>query len=222
MEFFLAFVQAIPVSFAALLPVVNPIGTAIILLGMTDGADQKTRKALALAVARNTVFLLFGVLLGGSYLLEFFGITVPIVQTAGGAVLASMGWNLLNQKDSPATAKAASSGPVDPDTYFQRTFYPFTFPISVGPGSVAVALTLSAHTSHATVIDTALGKAGALVAILGVAVLVYLCVAYSTRLVARLGANGTSVLMRLIAFIVVCIGAQISWTGLHALLLSLR
>lgn len=218
MDELLILVKSIPVSFAALMPVINPIGTAIILLSLTEGASNDTRKALAKTIAWNSAALLLVLLLGGSYLLSFFGITVPIVQAAGGIVLAAMGWNLLNRSDDAPGDGAGAAQTTDPKAYLQRTFYPFTFPITVGPGGVAVALTLSAHTSHATLLETALGKGGAFIGIIANAVLVYFCFLYANRIVARLGPGGTSALMRLIAFVVLCIGAQISWSGFRTLL----
>jgi len=210
--------EAVPVAFMALMPVVNPIGTAIILLSLTDGIDSPTRRTLAKKIAINTVALLTAMILGGSYLLAFFGISVPIVQLAGGFVLATMGWNLLNQKDPPPDHADSGPIPTSPESFLAKTFYPFTFPITVGPGSVAVALTLSAHSQRESFAVTAVHQAGALIGILGVAAMVYVCFVYSNRLAQRLGPVGTSVLMRLIAFIVVCIGAEISWSGLKTLL----
>lgn len=216
------FAKTVPLSFVALMPVVNPVGTAIILLGLTDGASDAVRTAIAKRIAINTLVLLTVVLLGGSYLLIFFGISVPIVQVAGGGVLMSMGWGMLNRSDEPATEPQAAGASHAATNPFSKTFYPFTFPVTVGPGVIAVTLTLSAHASHATLAETAAVQAGAFLAIVGVAIVVYVCFAYSNRLAARLGPNGTSVLLRLIAFVVICIGAEISWTGIRTLVLGLR
>lgn len=219
MDWLLPLAKSIPVAFAALLPVINPLGTAIILLSLTEGASDATRKQLARAVAVNTTILLLVLLRAGSYLLSFFGISVPIVQTAGGFVLASMGWNLLNQQTDSSETKSVTDR--DERSFAAKTFYPFTFPITVGPGGVAVALTLSAHTTDPTLSSTLLGKAGACLGILGNAIVVYFAFAYSNRIASRLGPTGLSVMMRLIAFIVVCIGAEISWTGIQALIAGL-
>jgi multiple antibiotic resistance protein len=213
----LVFLKAAPLAFIAFLPVINPIGTAFILLGLTREADERTRRQLARRIAQNTVLFLAVILMGGKFLLSFFGITVPIVQAAGGLVLAAMGWNLLNQNDfddkthEPAAEASTAS-------YWERAFYPFTFPITAGPGCVAVALTLSAHTSQGSWEATAAGQAGAVVGIVANAVIVYGCFAYAQFVAARLGKTGLNVMMRLISFLVVCIGAEICWTGVRALL----
>ncbi len=212
--------KAISVSLAALLPVVNPIGTTVILFGMTPGASPGSRRQLAMSVSRNTILILAILLLLGSYLLALFGISVPVVQMAGGLVLAAMGWQMLNQpeqKESPV--EQADSYTQDLDS---KMFYPFTFPITVGPGCVAVVLTLSAHTTHDGWTQTGFVKLGALIGIVLVGIVMYLCLAYSNRIVDKLGKKGTSVLMRLMAFIVVCIGAQISWAGVSTLVAGLK
>ena len=217
MNLLVIFLKAVPLSFVALLPVINPIGTSFILLGLTPDADKETHRLLARRIAWNTIGLLSGILLSGKFLLAFFGITVPIVQVAGGLVLASMGWNLLDQNVFDAKTHE-SAGEMLSASYWERTFYPFTFPLTVGPGGVAVVLTLSAHTSHETFEATAIGQAGAFLGIVGNALLVYLCFAYSQVVAIRLGKAGVNVMMRLISFIVVCIGAEICWTGARSLL----
>ena len=210
------FLTTIPLVFAAIFPVLNPIGSAIIVLPLTGGIDQPTRHMLAKKVAGNTLFLLSVVLLAGSPLMAFFGISIPVVQVAGGLVLASMGWKSLSADDpidneGPGD-RAASKSLVD------QTFYPFTFPITVGPGSVAITLTLSAHTTQTQVLGTLVAQSGAVIAFIGLAITVYLSFAYTSALVRRTGPSGTKVIMRLMSFIILCIGAQICWSGIDALL----
>lgn len=209
--------KAVPVSFTALMPCVNPIGTAIILSSLTNGADPKTRKQLARRIAFNAAALLIGSLLIGSHLLQFFGVSIPIVQAVGGFVLASMGWKMLNKQDSAEDHDKSTAVVSESSSLWSRVFYPFTFPITVGPGCVAVAITLSAHSQKGDVIGTALAQTGDIIGILAVSALVYLCFQYSAFVMRSLGESGTAVLMRLISFLVTCIGIQISWEGLQVL-----
>jgi multiple antibiotic resistance protein len=209
--------KAVPISFTALMPCVNPIGTAIILSSLTAGSDPTTRKQLARRVAINAAALLTGSLLIGSHLLEFFGVSIPIVQAVGGFVLASMGWKMLNKQDSAEDHDKSNAVITESSSLWSRVFYPFTFPITVGPGCVAVAITLSAHSQKGDVIGTALVQAGDIIGILAVSALVYLCFQYSSFVMRSLGESGTAVLMRLISFLVTCIGIQISWEGLQLL-----
>lgn len=209
---------AIPLSFAALFPVVNPIGTAAILLGLTRNADFDDIHAIARAIAVNSVLLLSAVLVTGHLVLKFFGISVPIVQLAGGLVLAAMGWKMLFGDDDTSNARASAGDAAAQRTdYSKSTFYPFTFPLTVGPGCIAVAITLGAHASQGHVATRLATLLGALIGIVGVGASMYFSVVNAGRMADRLGASGLSVLTRLSAFIIVCLGAQICWTGLQAL-----
>jgi multiple antibiotic resistance protein len=128
---------------------------------------------------------------------------------------------MLFQPDAPAASKAQDSPTGDQGNYADSVFYPFTFPLTIGPGSIAVALTLSAHTSRDHVLATAMSQVGAAVGILAAVFVTYLCFANASRLAKRLGPSGLSVLTRLSAFIVVCLGAEIAWAGLEKLVRSL-
>jgi multiple antibiotic resistance protein len=222
MDDLITLARAIPLSFAALLPVVNPLGTAIILLGLTEGVDDAQRRRIARSVAFNSALLLTASLVAGRMLLGFFGISVPIVQVAGGLVLAAMGWTMLLSPDDstpdPKKVETTASGRMD---YGNQAFYPFTFPLTVGPGCIAVAITLSAHTSRVHPMDTVASQLGAFVGIVAVAVAIYFSLANAGRIAGRLGPSGMPVLMRLSAFIVVCLGAEICWNGAKTLFLAL-
>jgi len=216
-----ALITAIPLAFAALLPVINPIGTAVILLALTERADDAARRRIARQVSVNAVILLAVTLVAGRAFLALFGISVPIVQFAGGIVLAAMGWAMLFQPDAPAATEAQKSSPSETGDYSGSIFYPFTFPLTIGPGCIAVAITLSAHTSREHPVATAMAQGGAFIGILLAAFVTYLCLANAGRLAKRLGPSGLSVLTRLSAFVIVCLGAEISWSGLKTLVASL-
>lgn len=221
MDDIFSLLKAVPTAFATLLPVINPLGTAVILLGLTSRADAATHRGIARSVATNAVILLLVVLVAGRLFLALFGISVEIVQLAGGMVLVGMGWNMLFQPDAPAAAKAQDSPTGEHGDYSGSIFYPFTFPLTIGPGSIAVALTLSAHTSREHVMATVMTQAGAAIGVVAAAFVTYLCLANADRLASRLGPSGLSVLMRLSAFIVVCLGAEIAWSGVDKLIHSL-
>ena len=217
------FARAIPLAFAAMFPLINPVGTAIILLGMTRHADLAERRSIARTVSINTVLLLAVVLVAGRAILGFFGISVPIVQLSGGLLLAAMGWKMLFSSDDPAPGKQDAPPASDAQHDYQsQAFYPFTFPLTVGPGGIAVAITLSAHTSRAKLLDTVASQLGAMAGILLLAGVTYLCYANAGRISARLGSSGMAVLQRLSAFIIVCLGAEIAWNGVRVLAGSLH
>jgi len=214
---FVHFLTIVLLAVGTLFPIIDPLGGAPIYLAMTADLKPEHRGPMAKAVALNSFFLLLASVLVGAYVLDFFGVSIPAVQVAGGMVVCGMAWSLLNRPDSPATLPRAAEPATVADYLRRRAFYPLTMPLTVGPGSMSVALTLGANPTQslrATVI-TAIAHA---LGILLVCVAVYLCYRYADRLVNRLGPTGTSVVIRLSAFILLCIGVQITWNGVRALL----
>lgn len=200
--------------YAGLFPVINPLGAAPIFLSMTNGSSESRRNKLALQVASNSFVLLLGAMLCGSYVLSFFGITIPAVRVAGGAIVAGMGWTLLSErggsKSSPevASPRAESEG-----------FYPLTLPLTVGPGAISVALTLGAHhASRPCTLHTSLLLGSVILALLALVITVYIAYRFASPLVEYLGPAGVNALVKLSAFILVCIGVQIAWGGLAELI----
>ncbi|MDR2243978.1 MAG: NAAT family transporter [Burkholderiales bacterium] len=198
----------------ALIPIVNPIGAAAVFVSMTRSVTPATRTLLARRVALNAFVLLAISMFVGNYILGFFGLSVAVVQVGGGLIVCSVAWALLKQEpDTPTDPQYV----VKPEDGLIKAFYPLTLPVTVGPGSISVAITLGAN--HATNVQSLLTAAPSL--ILGsaaVALVIYLCFRYAYRITAALGAIGTIVLLRLFAFILLCIGVQIIWNGLSALL----
>jgi multiple antibiotic resistance protein len=129
--------------FAALFPVINPLGDGPIFLNMVQGCTEGVRAKLARSVAINCFFMLLGSMLIGPQLLLFFGISLPALKLAGGAVVIAMGWNLLNQQGS-SDHSTNSSAQITDATASGSAFFPLTMPLTVGPGSIATAISLVA------------------------------------------------------------------------------
>jgi multiple antibiotic resistance protein len=211
----------LPLAFSALLPVINPVGSALILLGLVGPAPPEVFRSLARKIALSTVFFLLAIDLAGAAILSFFGISLPVVQFAGGFVLAAMGWDLLNQKDvAPENTASPSAG--DRSSLADRIFYPFTFPVTAGPGTIVVTLTLSAHASQTNLLGEAFAHIGILGGIVLNCVVVYLSYAYAQKITLKISRQTVHGILRVIAFILLCIGVQIAWKGLDALILSAR
>ncbi|HKD48297.1 MAG TPA: MarC family protein [Rhizomicrobium sp.] len=204
------FGNAFLLVYAALFPIVNPVGSAPLFLGLTEFCTVEQRKVLVLKVALNSALLLLGSMFIGSHVLEFFGISLPAVRIGGGLVVTSFGWKLLNSEPSPDAAHAnQAGGSTEPDS-----FYPLTMPLTVGPGSIAVAITLGSQRPKAADIGQWLLLGGAALAgVIAIAITIYLCYRFAQRVVEMLGPSGTQVVIRLSAFILVCIGIEILWSG---------
>jgi multiple antibiotic resistance protein len=212
------FGSIIMLAVGALLPIVDPLGGAPIYLAMTVGLTSAQRSRMAQLVAINSFLLLIASALVGAYVLDFFGLSIPSVQVAGGIVVCLIAWSLLNSPNTqPAVDRTAP--PPSSDDLSQQAFYPMTMPLTVGPGSISVALTLGANqpAGFRPLLLTAVAHA---VGILLVALGVYFCYRYAEVILRKLGPTGTGVVVRLTAFILLCIGVQICWNGVHALITS--
>ncbi len=196
--------------YVALLPIINPVGDAPIFLELTQFCTPAQRNDLARRVAFNSFLLLVGSLLVGSHVLGFFGISLPAVRIGGDLVVTALGWKLLNAEAPPDPDQAASqSGRTIPDS-----FYPLTMPLTVGPGSMSVAIALGSQRPRGVGFEALLlPAAGAIVGMMALAATIYLTYRFAQRITSVLGPTGANVLIRLSAFIVLCIGVQIIWEG---------
>jgi multiple antibiotic resistance protein len=208
--------QAVLLIVGALLPLVNPLGAVPIFLKLTHGCDEATRADLARHIALYSFALLLGSMLFGSFVLRLFDLSVPVVQVAGGAVVIALGWNLL-QHDTTAAAETAADPQHARRVAVARAFYPLTLPVSIDAGVISVAITLGAN--HGQTLERELIQLfAAILGAGGVAVSLLMAYRYAGRLSGWLGNKGMEILLRLSALIVLCIGVQIVWNGVKALL----
>jgi len=196
-----------------------------VFLGVVGLQPPNVYKSLARQITINMVLFFAVIELIGAYVLSFFGISLSIVEFAGGIVVAAIGWTMLNQPDSDKTketagAQAVASGNL-PDRWASKTFYPLMFPITAGPGCLVVMLTLSAHATGSTLSENVLARVGLMLSVLVLAVLVYLCYAYAPQITRKIAPSTANGILRVIAFILFCIGVQIGWNGLRSLLMPL-
>jgi multiple antibiotic resistance protein len=201
---------------SALFPIVDPLGGSPFFLALTDKYSPQARKALSWRIAMNSFFLLVGSYFVGTYILAFFGISLPVVQVGGGLILVATGWALLMPRDDE---KQDVHRTVQSQDTFEHAFYPLTLPLTVGPGSISVAITLGANAAH----SHALHPLPILAALIGsalIALSIFLCYGFADRLEQILGRTAMSVITQLSSFLLVCIGVQIVWNGIKALLES--
>jgi multiple antibiotic resistance protein len=209
-----AVVSAFLLTFAALFPIVNPLEGAPFFLGLTAGLSSAERRVLAGKAAVNGFALLLGSMALGPWLLEVFGIQLPVVRIAGGLVVAALGWKLLTQEqwsDHAAGVQAGSVAKVG-------SFYPLTMPLTVGPGSMSVAITIGSRKPGFTQLsELAEHAGGALLGLIAIALSIYLAYRFADNIARLLGQTGLEVLVRLSAFILMCIGIEIIWNGYSTL-----
>ena len=220
MRFDLPFLHTIFIAFLTLFPVVNPIGSAFIidpLLGDLSFAERKraSKKIALYCLAICTVSAVVG-----SWILKLFGLSVPIVQVAGGVMICQMGWKLLSSDDQVKGEKETArpqKRPVDMDNIL---FYPISFPMTTGAGTISVILTLSAHEEGINILNHMMNLSALFLAIVLICLIIYIFYSNTARLIHRLGPRGEQIVNRLSAFLVFCIGMQIAWAGIKTLLKS--
>lgn len=210
--------KSFALAFSALLPLVNPLGSALVFVGVVGDAAESVYRDLARRIAISAMIFLLVIELVGAGLLEFFGISLPVVQVAGGLALASMGWSMLNQQESETNPDSAVVGKVSLESLRQKVFYPLTFPVTVGPGCIVVMLTLTAHITTRTVLADVMGHVGILLAVLGLSLSVFVSCRYAPKITERISPPTVHGISRIIAFVLLCIGVQITWNGVETLL----
>jgi multiple antibiotic resistance protein len=164
-------------------------------------------------------FVLVCSLLLGAPILEFYGISIPVLRVAGGIIVAAAGWKLLSE-GSHKELEASTEG-VPRTDLLDQAFYPLTLPLTTGPGSIAVVISLGlTKASYTNSTDEILFILASLAAVVVIAVTIFLCFAYADRIQRLLGPAGTFIAVRLSAFILFCLGVQILWSGGSELLRS--
>lgn len=216
---FLEFLRTTLLILGALFPIINPLGNAPIFLALTREFPAAARAILARRIAVNGFCLLIASLLIGTHILAFFGISLPVVQVAGGMVVLATSWGTLTRRDDDEDGFHETRKPPTSADLSRRAFYPLTLPLTVGPGSISVAIAVGADRPHGTQTNLPI-----LVATLAGAALlaaaVYVSYRFADSIARLLGAAAMNVVTRLSSFILLCIGVQIAWNGLSELLRS--
>jgi multiple antibiotic resistance protein len=205
-------------AFPALFSIINPLGGAFIFLSTTRRFSRPIRTKLARWVAIHSFFVLNVSLFVGAYVLSFFGISMPVLRVAGGIIIAVTGFRMLHEGDDAQDRESAVELASERDAT-RLAFYPLTMPLTTGPGTISIAIALGTNRPRGA--EFFWFSLAATLTTLVMALLIYVTYRYSDRISQAIGASGTSVIVRVSAFLLFCIGIQVSWTGLEELLLSL-
>jgi multiple antibiotic resistance protein len=208
-------------SFSALLPLINPLGDALVFLGLIGPAPPAVYRQLAKRVAINTSLFLILIESAGAAIMKFFGISLPVMQVSGGLVLAAMGWRLLSQDQPTPPAGTATSPETDLSSLESKVFYPLTFPITAGPGCIVVMITLSAQASAQRGFADLVAHGGIALAVAALSAVVFVCYGFAPVIAARIKPQTAHGIQRVIAFVLLSIGVQITWNGLAMLFATL-
>ncbi len=196
-------------TIAALLPIVNPFSTAPMFLSLTEGYSEAERNLQAKKGVMYMSAILLVFLLAGSFIMNFFGLSLPGMRIAGGILVSGVGMGMLKPKDSEHTEAEAKEAKAKQDI----SFTPLAMPSLSGPGAISVVIGMSsiAQGYWLDYVYIALG-------ILAVAAIVFFTLRSSTRLVKLLGVNGLHAMTKIMGFIILCVGVQFVVTGVLGVL----
>jgi multiple antibiotic resistance protein len=203
-------------AFPALFSIINPLGGAFIFLAATGHLPPSVRNSMARKIAFYSFVTLNVSMLIGAFVLKVFGISMPVLRVAGGIIIALSAWNLLTAEDEGQKKQAALDDASGRETE-RMIFYPLTMPITTGPGTISVAIALGTGSARRPILFAL--EAFATTAL--ICLLIYWFYAGSSRLAKAVGPTGTSIIARLSAFLLFCIGIQVLWSGLAELLATL-
>jgi multiple antibiotic resistance protein len=206
-------------AFGALFSIVNPLSGAFIFFGATLGLEPKVRAQVSRWVAIYAFSIVAASLYIGAYVLSFFGISIPVLRVAGGIIVAMSGWRMLTEPDATEQRRSETPYPRSVDVPPSRlAFYPLTMPLTTGPGTISVAISIGAGRPSGFHASSLAFFVETLAAVALIAVLVYLLYRHSARLADLIGPTGTTIIVRLSAFLLFCIGIQVLWNGAAELL----
>lgn len=214
-----SFFHLLFIGLIALFPVVNPIGSSFIISPFFTGLSSAEKRK---AVGKIT-FYAFSIctvsLFAGQWILELFGISIPVVQLAGGIMICKMGWeNLSSDKKQGNSTTDTETNLSGYSNIEDKLFYPITFPVTTGAGTISVLFTLSAHSISSDRSDYFMNTAAILSAIIVMCVLIYIFYLNTKNIIRYLSSNAEAIFNRISAFLIFCVGLQIAITGIKSLM----
>lgn len=197
-------------GFGALFAIINPYGLAFVFLDKTMSLSDRERARIALRVAIYAFGVLLVSLFIGSQILNFFGISIPALRIAGGLVVAVSGWSMLHEPPSTHDDHATSTASFP--AVQKMAFFPLTIPLTAGPGTIATAIAIGANRpgNLDELFSTTIVW---FVVALAVTATIYHAYKRSSAMARLFGEEGTSIVTRLSAFLLLCVGVQIIITG---------
>ena len=223
---FNTFIHLVFVGFVALFPVVNPIGTAFIISPYFSDLSRKARIKAVKKITFYSFIICAVTLFIGHWILELFGLSIPIIQLAGGIMICKIGWGFLSADSNEPVAKPTPATTLDLDEIPEvenKLFYPITFPITTGAGTIAVLFTLSADGANSDTSLYLVNVGALLVSIIGICILIFIFYVNTNRLLSYIGSHNEKIINSLMAFLIFCVGLQIAVGGIvHLVKLSFK
>lgn len=218
---FSSFIHLIFAGFIALFPVINPFGSAFIVSPYFTGLNQHERLHAIKRITLYAFLVCFFTLITGQWILELFGVTIPIIQLAGGAMICKTGWDFLSPSKQNDSEKSSIKDENLSQQVESKLFYPITFPLTTGSGTIAVLFTLSAHGSHKNISQYLINTSAILIAVTLMCCLVFICYINANRIIKYLGSQREKIVNNIMAFLIFCVGLQIAVEGITQLIIQI-
>lgn len=215
-----SFLHLLFIGIIALFPVVNPIGSAFIVNPYFTDLTRSEKRQAVKKITLYAFFICTVSLFAGHWILELFGISIPIVQLAGGIMICKMGWGFLSsdkKEDRTETNAGHQAVTTGYKNIEDKLFYPITFPVTTGAGTISVLFTLSAHSATVDKMNYLINTSAILLSIIVMCVLIYIFYLNTKKIIHYLGSNGEKIVNRITAFLIFCVGLQIAITGIRSL-----
>jgi len=189
-------------TFLALFPIVNPFGGIPLFFSITSGFTPKDRYNAAMKTGAYVFAILVTFMFFGRFVLNFFGISLPVLQIAGGLIVANTAWGMVTggNRITPAESDEAN-------TKEDISLTPMAMPMLSGPGSIGVVMGLAAH------VDSMTAYIGMVIGIAALALTVYLFLRLGGPLVDKLGPGTVGAINRIFGFLILAIAVQLVWDG---------
>lgn len=187
-----------------LLPIINPFSTAPIFLAITEGDSEKERREQATKATLYMIYILLAFLIGGTFIMQFFGLSIPALRIAGGILVAGIGMQMLSPSAPPPQTKAEH---LESKRKNDISLTPLAMPILAGPGAISVIIGL------ASMAENLLDFAAITLGIIVVGAIIYITLRLSTRMVKLLGVNGLNAMTKIMGFLILCVGVQFIVNG---------
>jgi len=216
----LSFINLVFIGIISLFPVVNPVGSAFIINPYFVGLDAAEKRKAVRKIVIYAFLICTITLFAGHWILFLFGLSVPVIQLGGGIMICKMGWEFLSEERN--SAELSGTGELqNPLTGYNhivgKLFFPITFPVTIGAGTISVLFTLSAHSESVNHSQYYLNILAIILSIIVVCILIYIFYLNTKSVIHFLGANGENIVYRISAFLIFCVGLQIAVTGIKTL-----
>jgi multiple antibiotic resistance protein len=189
-------------TFLALFPIVNPFGGVPMFFTLTANLTRQERNRTARRTALYVIAILVTFMLFGRFVLNFFGISLPVLKIAGGLIVANTAWGMVTASSRMTTEESSEAL-----TKEDISLTPMAMPMLSGPGSIGVVMGLAAHANGLLAyLGMVIG-----IAVVGLAVYLFLCM--GGPLVKRLGPSAMGAITRIFGFLILAIAVQLVWDG---------